>query len=94
MLTTEDLLHLARLARLSPDEAELKRFGAQCGEVLRYMDCLSEVNTDAVDPLYSPVEHSTPYRKDEPRNGCSRDMLLANAPERDGQFFAVPKIVG
>ena len=51
MLTTEDLLHLARLARLSPDEAELKRFGAQWGESLRYMDCLSEVDTDAVGPL-------------------------------------------
>ena len=50
-------------------------------------------DTSAVEPLYSPVEHSTPYRADEPVQKNMHSDVLANAPETDGQFFVVPRIV-
>lgn len=97
MLTAERMAHLARLARLAPDEATLARFGEQCADIIAYMDILAEVDTSTVEPLYSPVGHVTPYRADEPSSPADRperSAILANAPESDGQFFVVPRIVG
>ena len=93
MLTTDRMAHLARLARLDPEEGTLAKFGEQCADIIAYMDILAEVDTSAVEPLYSPVEHSTPYRADEPVQKNMHSDVLANAPETDGQFFVVPRIV-
>ena len=93
MFTSDDMTHLARLARLAPEKDILVRFETQCADILSYMDILSEVDTTNVEPLYSPVEHATPYRDDEPEQRRKREDILANAPETDGQFFVVPRIV-
>ncbi len=93
MLTTDDMTHLARLARLAPEADVLARFETQCADILSYMDVLSEVDTTEVEPLYSPVEHATPYRADIPEHKRNREEILANAPETDGTFFIVPRIV-
>ena len=58
MLTTDRMAHLARLARLAPEEGTLAKFGEQCADIIAYMDILAEVDTSAVEPLYSPVEQS------------------------------------
>ncbi|MFR0873367.1 MAG: Asp-tRNA(Asn)/Glu-tRNA(Gln) amidotransferase subunit GatC [Bilophila wadsworthia] len=91
MLTTDRMAHLARLARLAPKKARCQ-IREQCADIIAYMDILAEVDTSAVEPLYSPVEHSTPYRADEPvrKHAFGRSR---NAPETDGQFFVVPRIV-
>jgi len=93
MLTQSDMLHLARLSRLAPDEATLARLAPQCDKILQYMDVLAEVNTDGVEPLYSPAEHIIAPRQDVAEKRRTRDEVLSNAPETDGRFFVVPRIV-
>ncbi len=92
-MTADDVARIAHLARLelTPEKAAL--FAPQLDQVLAYMDTLGQVDTSAVEPLYSPVEHAALTRPDEARREYSRDEVLANAPETDGQFFIVPKIV-
>ncbi|EPR41459.1 Aspartyl/glutamyl-tRNA(Asn/Gln) amidotransferase subunit C [Desulfovibrio sp. X2] len=92
-ITAEDVARIAHLARLelTPEKAAL--FAPQLGQVLEYMDKLGQVPTEDVEPMYTPVEHVTVLRPDEVRREFTREEILANAPEDDGQFFIVPKIV-
>ena len=93
MLTHEDMTHLSSLARLAPDKATLEKFSAQCDDILQYMNVLTEVDTTGVEALYSPVRHTASTRPDVPAKRRQREEILANAPETDGRFFVVPRIV-
>lgn len=92
-MTADDVARIAHLARLELTPEKAARFAPQLDQVLAYMDTLGQADTASVEPMYSPVEHATVTRPDEVRREHSRDEVLANAPETDGQFFIVPKIV-
>jgi aspartyl-tRNA(Asn)/glutamyl-tRNA(Gln) amidotransferase subunit C len=89
----EEVARIAALARLEIDPAKVGQFAEQFNDILDYMDKLSEVDTEGVEPMYGPVEHSTVLRRDRTARDCSRDEVLSNAPEHDGRFFIVPRIV-
>jgi len=89
----DEIRHIAELARLDPDPSQLERFARQCAEILGYVDLLGEVDTTGVEPLYSPVDHECVFRDDAAADRTHRERMLANAPETDGAFFIVPKIV-
>lgn len=92
-LCVTDLDHLCRLARLAPDGAAREHFASQCSDILAYMDKLAEVDTEGVEPLYSPVDHADAFREDAALRIRTREEILANAPDTDGEFFVVPRIV-
>ena len=89
----EEVAKVARLAKLRLDDARLERFAGQMDDILAYMETLGALDTTGIEPLYSPVGHETPMRRDVVTKNCSREQILANAPATDGQFFIVPKIV-
>lgn len=89
----EQVAKVARLARLDLDEPTLELYAGQLAEVLEHMDKLGEVDTEGVEPLYSPVEHVSVMREDVESREHGRDEVLSNAPESDGQAFIVPRIV-
>lgn len=92
-ISPEEVAKIARLARLDLPQEKLELFAGQVGDILDYMEKLGELDTDDVEPLYSPVNHTTVLRKDEAKKEFKREEVLSNAPEQDGQFFIVPRIV-
>jgi aspartyl-tRNA(Asn)/glutamyl-tRNA(Gln) amidotransferase subunit C len=92
-ITPEEVARVARLARLDLPEDKLGLFAVQLGDILTYMDKLAEIDTSDVEPMFTPVEHVTVTRPDEVRVEYSREDVLRNAPEQDGTYFIVPKIV-
>ena len=89
----EAIRHIAGLSRLDPESAQLERFARQCTDIIAYVDLLGEVDTEGVEPLYSPVDHEFAFREDKAVSRETRSEMLVNASETDGAFFIVPKIV-
>ena len=92
-LSPSDLEHLCRLAKLAPEDEIKQLFAAQCGDILQYMDTLAEIDTTGIEPLYSPVDHFSASREDIPCRRQTPEKILAGAPETDGTYFMVPRIV-
>ena len=85
--------HIARLARLGIDEAEISRLQGELGNILGWIERLSEVDVEGVEPISGVGRASLRMRDDVVTDGGRVDTVLSNAPDRDGPFFAVPKVV-
>ena len=92
-LSSEEFDNLCKLAKLVPDPESSALIASQCDNILAYMDQLSQVDTSGIAPLYSPLERPIIYREDVAERLCTREAILANAPETDGEFYIVPRIV-
>jgi aspartyl-tRNA(Asn)/glutamyl-tRNA(Gln) amidotransferase subunit C len=93
-ITVDEVSKVAGLARLHLAQEKVERFAAQFNDILGYMQQLNELDTSEIQPLYSPVTHATVFREDVINQEYSREELLGNAPETDGHYFVVPKIIG
>lgn len=87
--------HVARLARLSLSPQEEDLFAAQLGHVLEYVERLSVVEVEGVEPLSfaGDAQSAAPLREDTPRPGLDRAKVLAQAPQHDEEAFLVPRIL-
>ncbi len=92
-ISKEKVQDIARLARLRLSEESVEKFSFQLSQILEYMEQLSEIDTTDIEPLYSPIDHPTPYREDKVEIQYKREDILKNAPEEDGEHFIVPKVV-
>lgn len=90
---TKEVHHMAQLSRLTVPAGEEELFARQFGAILDYMNVLNNVDVAGVAPLYSPVAHEAQLREDIAVPHRSHDEVLGNAPETDGAFFVVPRIV-
>jgi aspartyl-tRNA(Asn)/glutamyl-tRNA(Gln) amidotransferase subunit C len=86
----EQLLHVARLARLELRDEELGRLEPQLNDILAAVSKVSELDLSDVPPTSHPLEVVNVWDEDEPRPCLSVEDALANAPEREGGFFKVP----
>lgn len=84
---------MAQLARLRLDDAELEAMTSDLERILGYVDLLSEVATDDVEPTAHVIPLATPLRADEPRDELTPDQAVANAPAASDGAFAVPKVL-
>jgi aspartyl-tRNA(Asn)/glutamyl-tRNA(Gln) amidotransferase subunit C len=94
MAATEiDVKYVAHLARLHLSPEEEKKFGAQLGQVLGYIEKLNQLDVSQVDPTAHAVPLVNVTRPDEIRPGLSNEAALRNAPAKANGLFLVPKIV-
>jgi aspartyl-tRNA(Asn)/glutamyl-tRNA(Gln) amidotransferase subunit C len=93
-LTRADVEHVAHLARLGLTGEELARLQGQLNHILDQYAKLAELDTDAIAPTAQTIELENILRDDVARPSLSVEEVLANAPQRDGDFFVVPAILG
>lgn len=92
-VSREEVLRIASLANLELTEEEVSRYTDQFNAILEYMDQLNELDMDGVEPLSHVLDLINVTRNDEEGPSLSREEALSNAPESDGEFFIVPKVV-
>lgn len=92
-ITRETVLHVAELARLEFQKNELDKFREQLENILGYIENLNKLDTSDVEPTYHVLEISTPLRHDVVEPWLTVDQALGNSPEREHDFFAVPKVI-
>ena len=92
MVDREWVEKIARLARLSLSEEEISLFQRQLGDILHFVEQLSELDTSEVEPYIQKTE-ATPMREDRAGVSLSQEEALMNAPQREKGFFVVPRIV-
>ena len=86
----DEVLHVARLARLALTDEEVERLGGQLSAILEAVGKVAELDLDDVEPTAHPLDLVNVSAEDEPRPSLSVDEALANAPDREAGFFRVP----
>jgi aspartyl-tRNA(Asn)/glutamyl-tRNA(Gln) amidotransferase subunit C len=89
-ISRDDVLHVARLARLELSDAEVERFGGQLSAILEAVSKVQELDLADVPPTSHPLDVVNAWREDEPRPSIPVEDALANAPARRGDLFEVP----
>jgi len=93
-ITLDEVRHVAKLARLAIPEDRLPDFTAKLESILTYVEQLKEVNVDGIEPTSHAIPITNVLRADVPTEPLSLEDVLKNAPESDGPFFKVPKVIG
>jgi aspartyl-tRNA(Asn)/glutamyl-tRNA(Gln) amidotransferase subunit C len=86
----DEVIHVARLARLELSEEELDRFAGQLDAILEAVGKVSELDLSGVEPTLHPLALSNVWAEDEPRPSLSVEEALANAPDSEDDAFRVP----
>jgi aspartyl-tRNA(Asn)/glutamyl-tRNA(Gln) amidotransferase subunit C len=92
-ITKQDVIYVASLAQLSPDDATQERLVKELGEILGYMDKLNELDTRDIEPTMHALAMTNVFRDDVVGESLTREAALQNAPKTDGEYFLVPKIL-
>ncbi len=85
--------YVAHLARLELSEQDLKQFTRQLASILDYMEKLQDLNTNSVEPTSHPMPIKNVFRQDKAISSLKTEEVLKNAPEKEGNFFKVPKVI-
>ncbi len=86
--------HIGLLSRIELTDEQVVTFGRQFADIVAYMDKLQELNTDQVEPMAHALPVQNVLREDAPAESLPAEQALANAPQRDGDFYEVPKVIG
>ncbi|MHC4489227.1 MAG: Asp-tRNA(Asn)/Glu-tRNA(Gln) amidotransferase subunit GatC [Planctomycetota bacterium] len=84
---------VARLSRLELTKAEVEEFTGQLSAILDYVEKMNELDTANIEPLAHCLPISNVFRQDRVKESLGTEKTLGNAPQRDGEFFKVPKIL-
>ena len=85
--------HISKLARISLDENKVESLSKDLTSIMKFIESLNKLSTDKTTPLTSIINASLKSRKDEVKDGKIRDQILKNSPEKNDEFFVVPKVI-
>ncbi|MEO9170139.1 MAG: Asp-tRNA(Asn)/Glu-tRNA(Gln) amidotransferase subunit GatC [Candidatus Baltobacteraceae bacterium] len=88
-----DVRYVAKLARLALTDDEVERFGAQLGDLLEHVDAIAKLDVSHIAATAQVVESRNVERDDSVVPALNREIVLGQAPERQGEFFRVPRII-
>ena len=89
----ETIKQISKLARISLDDKKIENLSKDLSSIIKFIEKLNKLNTDAIKPLTSIIDASLKFRKDEILEGKIREQILKNSPEKTDEFFVVPKVV-
>jgi len=92
-LTPDQVRHIAHLARLGLADADVEKFSHQLSDILDYFERLKAVDTEGVPPTAYPLDLHNVMRDDEPQPASDAEDVLANAPQREGDYFRVRAVL-
>ena len=92
MISTDDVKHVAKLARLELTEEEIDKYSKQLGDILKYVEQMNEVDTTGIEPMPHAIPVYNVMREDVVKYEQTKEEMLANAPFEEDGFFRVPKI--
>lgn len=93
-ISTDDVRHVARLARIAMPESRVETMAADLRAIVSHIDKLSSADVDGLEPMAHPSATVNRLADDEPEPGMPLEDLLRNAPDVEGDFLAVPKVIG
>ena len=93
-ISEQDVLRVARLARLQLTADEVTSMTEQLGRIVDYIDRLDSIDTSAVEPMAHAADLSSVFADDQPHTSLDREAALGNAPQRDDECFRVPAVLG
>jgi len=85
--------HISKLARISLDDKKIESLSKNLSSIIAFIEKLNELNTEKTIPLTSIIDASLRSRKDESKNEKIRDQILKNSPDKNKEFFVVPKVL-
>ena len=85
--------HISKLARISLDEKKINSLSKDLSAIMKFIEKLNELNTEKTVPLTSIINAYLRSRKDEVSDEKIRDQILKNSPEKNEEFFVVPKVI-
>lgn len=94
VISPEEVRHVAKLSRLALSEAQFQKYAGQLETILEYVAKLREVDVSGVEPTAHAIPLHNVLRDDEVGPSLPTDQVLKNAPETEGPFFKVPKVLG
>ncbi|MFH1612230.1 MAG: Asp-tRNA(Asn)/Glu-tRNA(Gln) amidotransferase subunit GatC [bacterium] len=92
-ISKEQVVHIAKLARLKLTLQEIEEFSKQLSDILLYMEKLNELNTENIKPLSHILPIQNVVREDEEKESLAIEDVLKNAPDKENNFIKVPKIL-
>jgi len=92
-LDTATVRRIAKLARIRVDDQQVAQLQTELNSILGWIEQLNEVDVEGVEPLTGAAQMALKMREDVVTDGGIREQVLANAPDRAGDFFAVPKVM-
>jgi aspartyl-tRNA(Asn)/glutamyl-tRNA(Gln) amidotransferase subunit C len=92
-VSKKDVEYIAELSKLKLEKNEIEKYTFQLNQILEYVEKLSELDTENVEPLSHPVENKNVFRDDKLKTSISTEEALKNASEKKDPFFKVPKVI-